>query len=269
MRLYEELQRLVDAGASFVLCTVVETSGSTPQKAGSKMVVCNDGSQLGTIGGGAIEQHILQAAKALLAQGEAASRLVETHLTHELAMCCGGRMSVFLERHDSLAEVVLFGAGHVSKEVAAFALRAGFRVCVVDERETWANAKRFPGCQLHLEPGDAWALRTQGHDEAYWCVITHDHALDQRIVETLAGKRSAYLGVIGSLRKGERFRQRMRAAGISETLVSRVECPMGVDIGALTTSEIAVAIVARLVEIRRRTAARRTVRVLERSQGTP
>ncbi|MDX2009202.1 MAG: xanthine dehydrogenase accessory protein XdhC [Myxococcaceae bacterium] len=269
MTFYARLQQLLEANEPFVLCTVTASHGSTPQKPGSKLVVRADGGLIGTVGGGAIEQQIVDAALALLADDRATTRTLDTHLTHELGMCCGGRMTVFLEKHVVAPSLVVFGAGHVAKELAALALATGFRVTVVDERPEWANAERFPGCELRLTPCDDVARAHEGGADTYYCVTTHDHGLDQRCVEALLETPSAYLGVIGSRRKAERFKQRLRAAGFDEAHIERLECPMGVDIGALTPVEIGVSIVARLVAVRRaaRTAAKRLTLLTTPSPG--
>ncbi len=250
MNLYAEIATLVAEGRPFVLATVIESAGSTPQKPGSKMVVLEDGSLRGTVGGGAIEFQIIEAARALLRSPER-TRTLETHLTHELGMCCGGRMKVFLEKQEAPARLTLYGAGHVSQEVAALAHRVGFRVTVVDARAAWASHERFPGCEVRVEdPADhARACQPDGHD--FFCITTHDHPLDQAVLEALLSKPSAYLGVIGSERKAARFRMRLEAAGFSAEALARVRSPMGVPIGGLTPQEIAVSIVAELIQVRR------------------
>jgi xanthine dehydrogenase accessory factor len=254
--LYAQIAALVAEGRPFVLATVIESAGSTPQKPGSKLVVLEDGSLRGTIGGGAIEHQIIQSAKALLGAPEQ-TRVIETHLTHELGMCCGGRMKVFLEKHEAPARLTVFGAGHVAGELAAVALRAGFRVTVVDARPEWAAPHRFPGCELLLmDPADH-ARTVTGSPQDYCCVTTHDHPLDQAVVAALLDKPLAYLGVIGSRRKAERFRLRLKAAGAGDEALERLRSPMGVPIGALTPQEIAVSIVAELIQVRRTPSLRR------------
>lgn len=250
MDLYAQIAALVAEGRPFVLATVIESAGSTPQKPGSKMVVLGDGSLRGTVGGGAIEFQIIDAARALLEAPEQ-TRIIETHLTHELGMCCGGRMKVFLEKHGAPARLTVFGAGHVARELAALAARVGFRVTVVDARPEWATAERFPDCEVLLEDPADHARKREGGPQDYFCVTTHDHPLDQAVVEALLNKPSAYLGVIGSRRKAERFRMRLKAAGAEDAALDRIRSPMGVAIGALTPEEIAVSIVAELVQVRR------------------
>lgn len=251
MSFLTELAQLEREGRAFVVCTVVGTQGSTPQKPGSKLAVVDGGRLVGTIGGGAIEQQVMDAAKALLAAPGAGTRLLETHLTHDLGMCCGGRMTVFLEKHEPAPSLWLFGAGHVGKAVAALAQAVGFAVTVVDERPEWATAERFPGCTVRLEhPADV-AKTVRGGAATYVAIATHDHPLDQACVEALLKTPLAFLGVIGSRRKAEKFRQRLVQAGFGDAEVARMESPMGVEIGALTPEEIAVSIVARLVAVRR------------------
>lgn len=256
MEFYAQVAALLAEGRPFVLATVIESAGSTPQKPGAKMVVVEDGTLRGTVGGGAIEHQIREAARALLESPEQ-TRVLETHLTHELGMCCGGRMKVFLEKHGAPARLTVFGAGHVAKEVAALAHRVGFRVTVVDARPEWASAERFPGCELRLTDPADFARELPGGADCYFCVTTHDHPLDQAVVEALLPKPSAYLGVIGSRRKAERFRMRLQAAGADAAAIERMRSPMGVDIGALTPEEIAVSIVGELIQVRRRDQPRR------------
>lgn len=246
------MAQLSDEGRAFVVATVVDSSGSTPQKAGSKMLVLEDGSLRGTVGGGAIELQIVEAARALLRDENATTHMLDTHLTHDLGMCCGGRMRVFLEKHAGTARLWVFGAGHVGRELATLASHAGFRVEVVDSRADWASPERFPGLAVTLKDPSDVAKALPGGRDAYFCVTTHDHPLDQACLEALLRKPFAYLGVIGSRRKAERFRMRLGAAGFSADELARFESPMGLPIGALTPAEIAVSIVARLIEVRRR-----------------
>lgn len=251
MDVYAEMAELVAQGRAFVLATVIESSGSTPQKPGSKMIVLPDGALKGTVGGGAIEHQVVQAALALF-KGPDASQVIETHLTHDLGMCCGGKMKVFLEKHGQASRLWVFGAGHVGREVAALARRVGFHVTVVDERAEWANKERFPAADALVlrHPPDV-ARELPGGAADYFCIATHDHPLDQEILEALLRKPAAYLGVIGSRRKAERFKMRLKAAGFSDAELERVRCPMGVAIQALTAEEIAVSIVGELISVRR------------------
>lgn len=257
MELYEEIAKLSAEGQPFVVATVIESAGSTPQKPGSKMVVLADGSVRGTIGGGAIEKQIIDAALELF-KAPHPTRVIETHLTHDLGMCCGGRMKVFLEREGAAPQLYIYGAGHVARELASLGKHVGFKVTVVDERPEWASQERFPQVdELVLEnPGDH-AKAQPGGPDSYFCITTHDHPLDQAVVEALLRKPSAYLGLIGSRRKAERFKMRLTAAGFTEEELAKIRSPMGAPINALTPAEIAVSIVAEIIERRRKDSPRR------------
>lgn len=257
--LYAEIARLTGEGRAFVVATVIDTAGSTPQKPGTKMVVLSDATY-GTVGGGAIELQIIEASRALLADAGAMTRVIETHLTHELGMCCGGKMKVFLEKHGAVQRLFVFGGGHVGRELANLAHHVGFRVTVVDERAEWLRTERFqPGIERLDGDPVAVAAGLEGGSDTYCCVSTHDHPLDQAVLEALLKlpRHPAYIGVIGSVRKAERFKLRLRAAGFGDRDLSRFQSPMGVPIHALTPEEIAVSIVAELVSVRRREQPRR------------
>lgn len=251
MELYEQIALLAKEGRAFVLATVIDSQGSTPQKPGSKMVVLERGETRGTVGGGAIEHQIIAAALKLLEDPVATSQVIETHLTHDLGMCCGGKMQVFLEKHASAARLWVFGAGHVGKELAALAHKVGFTVEVVDERKELLTIERFPDARKNLaHPADV-ARALEGGADCFFCIATHDHPLDQACLEALIRKPFAYLGVIGSLRKAERFKLRLLAAGFTEAELARVKSPMGTPIFALTPEEIAVSIAGELISVRR------------------
>jgi xanthine dehydrogenase accessory factor len=244
-----EMAQLRTMGKTFVCSTVVSTAGSTPQKPGAKMVVLSAGELRGSIGGGAIEKQIVDAALELLGSHES-HRLVETHLTHDLAMCCGGRMTVFLEKIVPPPRLFIFGAGHVAKALAEVASLVHFEVHVVDEREDWLTAERFPSSQKHLMAPDEFARTVAPVSSDCCCVTTHDHALDQACVEKLLTQHWAYVGCIGSERKALKFRARLQAAGVESQCIARLESPMGLAVGAQSPEEIAVAIVARLIQVR-------------------
>lgn len=251
MNVYSEIARLSEEGAPFVLATVVETGGSCPQKPGAKLVLLADGTLRGTVGGGAIEHLIVREAKALFEGASAATRLLQVNLTHDLGMCCGGSMSVFLERVTPGERLLVFGAGHVAKALADLARAAGFHVAVADARAEWLTADRFPAAERLLgEPLEA-ARAAPLDAGSFVCVMTHDHGLDQDLVEVLLRRPHRYLGMIGSRRKSEKLRSRLREQGFAAEEIARVRSPMGVAIGAQSPEEIAVSIVAELVAVRR------------------
>lgn len=238
-----ELERL---GARAALVTVVRTSGSTPRASGARMIVHADGTLEGTVGGGRVEQEAAEIAQDVLSLG--VPRYLELKLTQELGMCCGGQVALFIEPINRAPTLVVYGAGHVGLATAAAAQALGFQVHVVDERVELLTAARFPEATRH---SDLEAPEIPLTDEAFVLVTTHDHALDQRLVERVLGRPHRWLGLIGSRRKAELTRQRLEAKGFGPEQITRVRCPVGVAIGAETPAEIAVSIVGELVAVRR------------------
>jgi xanthine dehydrogenase accessory factor len=233
------------------LATVVRTSGSTPQGPGARLLLRADGSLVGTVGGGAIEQAAIEAMRQAITRNE--PELVTRHLGHDLGMCCGGKMEIFVEPILPTPRLWLLGAGHVAKPTAALARTVGFEVHVLDDREELNTIERFPEC--HLVLGDpVAALRQLTLGEADWVVImTHDHQLDEAALAATAGQSARYVGLMGSQRKILRLVERVgakRGGELSPAERERLFAPVGLDLGAVTPEEIAVSIVAELVALR-------------------
>jgi xanthine dehydrogenase accessory factor len=250
--LFSEIVRLHNAGTPCALATVVRTAGSTPRKAAARMLVLGEGTVIGTIGGGRVEKEVTDAAVALLAEGTSARpKLLRYHLTHELAMCCGGEMEVFVEPMVPAPPLIVCGGGHVAHALVPLARRCGFAPIVVEEAEEMATATRFPDAERIVDSFDVRDWKELPLDDrTYVVIVTRDHAQDQALLEALIGRELAYLGLIGSRRKIEMFKQRLTARGVDPARFERLHAPIGLDIGADTPDEIAVAIVGELIETR-------------------
>jgi xanthine dehydrogenase accessory factor len=237
----------MDSGFRAALATVIRTGGSTPQTPGARLLLRADGSTVGTVGGGAIERAVLGALATCLGDGR--PRTLSWELAQDLGMCCGGRMEVFVEPIEGRDRLVIFGAGHVAEPTAGIAALMGFEVIVVDEREELNSEARFRGAtRLLLEPDDA--LRQLSPRESDWfLVVTHDHQLDGRALELVIRGPHRYAGLIGSKRKIIRVLERLGARGGLPSL-ERVYAPVGLDVGAVSPAEIAVAIMAEVVALK-------------------
>jgi xanthine dehydrogenase accessory factor len=246
---WDALARWRAARKPFVLATVTATRGFTPRKAAAHMLVAAGGETVGTIGGGAIEHEVIERARDLLARGGHA--VVERHLTQELGMCCGGAMSVFIEAILPAPRLHVFGAGYIAKPLAAIAAGCGFDVTVVDARSEWATSERFPTSTVRVEDPEGAARALETAPEDFAVVVTHDHALDQRVVQALIRKPLRFLGMIGSIPKQRKFALRLRARGHGDEEIARLHTPLGLAIGAATPEEIAVSAMAELIAVRR------------------
>lgn len=245
-QIYEELLRLSQSGQPGALATVVATSGSSPQKVGAKILVHEHGEITGTIGGGAVEQKVIDDALELMRLGKAERRVY--HLTHDLGMCCGGTMEVFIEPLQRPLEIVLFGGGHLGRALCRQMKLLDYHVTIVDERPEFANADRFPEADRILCESSRLALKKISfHDQLAILVTTHDHQLDQEILLACAPLEWNYLGMIGSQRKALKALDYLRSEGISEAIIARIQTPMGLQIGAQTPEEIAVSIAAQII----------------------
>ncbi len=268
--------RAIDAGRGAAIAAVIGAHGSTPRHLGARMVVADDGEQWGTVGGGKIEQLVATAAREV-AQGSA-PRVVRQHLVRDLAMCCGGSMEVVLtpaapsraaltqlaalvERLGSSERTIVFGLGHVAQSLGPLLANLGFTVIVCDDGETGATGVRPAWAAELVESFDAAEVeRLLGGFTRDDCVliVTRDHAIDQKLLEALIGRDElGYLGMIGSRGKVGRFKKRLEARGLIDGEVgaarwARLRAPIGLDLGAETPEEIAVAIAAELIARRRR-----------------
>ena len=233
----------------FVMATVTESRGFTPRKPGAHMLIAEDGETAGTIGGGAIEREVLDAARELLATG--GSVTLKRHLTQELGMCCGGEMAIFLEAIEPAPPLLVFGAGYIAKPLAALAASCGFAVSVIDARAEWATTERFPAARVFLRDPEAWVRELELTGDEFVVVVTHDHALDQRLVQALLERPARFLGMIGSVPKQRKFALRLKAKGFTDAEIARLQTPLGISIGADTPEEIAVSVMAQVIAVRR------------------
>jgi len=249
---FRELTRLRDAGERGVLVVVVESVGSTPAKAGARMIVRPDGTVFGTVGGGALEHHATGLAPEVLAA--ATSRLVPLHLANDLGMSCGGRTTLYLEPFGAESRLYVFGAGHIAVQLCEMAGRCGFTVVVCDDREALCTPARFPRAARLFASAETRRLGELGlrdHlEQAFVVVATHSHELDFGIVRAIAPMGPAYLGMIGSKRKRGALDRYLAEAGFSSELRQTVRCPAGMELGGDSPAEIALSITAELVAVR-------------------
>ncbi|HEV7231462.1 MAG TPA: XdhC family protein [Bacteroidia bacterium] len=248
-RLYEQIARIEGSNEKAALCTIIETQGSSPRKTGAKMLVFQNGAIEGTIGGGSLEKVVI--AQALEALRNNAPVRVKHNLVSELAMCCGGTVELFIEPIMNRKKLYIFGAGHIGKALSGFAHALDFSVSLIDERYD-----AFEG----FEHGE-YTLRREHHataiaglpfdDQTLVVILTHNHAYDREILALTSKKPHLYIGMIGSERKVLVARKNLVSSGLMEEKeVEEIDMPIGVDIEAVTPQEIAISILAKLIDVR-------------------
>jgi xanthine dehydrogenase accessory factor len=170
----------------------------------------------------------------------------------DTGLVCGGTLDIFIEPVLPPAVLYMFGAGHVAVNLYKVASNAGFDITVIDDREAYANRERFPDAkEVITDDFDKAMARLSPKDSAYIVILTRGHRDDMRVLRWAVQTPARYIGMIGSKRKTISIFRELVAEGISEQLFKRVHAPVGLDIGAVTPEEIAVAITAELIAHRR------------------
>src|SRR5437762_3935589 len=257
MDIFEEIVELRRAGRRGALATIVNARGSIPSFESAKMLVRDDGSISGTIGGGCVEAEVWQAAREVMEQEK--SRTLTFNLNHDpkydTGLVCGGTLEIYLEPILPVQTLYLFGAGHVSVNVYRAARMAGFDVVVVDDRESYASRERFPEAKdVYADDFEHVLSQLAPNHSSYLVVVTRGHRDDMRVLRWAVETSARYIGMIGSQRKTIAIYKELEKEGIAADKLARVYAPVGIDIGAITPEEIAVAIVAELIAVRRNSA---------------
>jgi xanthine dehydrogenase accessory factor len=258
MDVFEELVRERNEGRACALATIVNAVGSIPSYQTAKMLVREDGSIAGTIGGGAAEAAVIAEAKEVIASG--VSRMI-TYDLHEnprmdIGMVCGGSLNVYVEAITPPRVAYLFGGGHVNALVAKAARLAGFEVEVIDDRPEFASQERFPDARaLHTGDFKTALAGLKPNSRALIFIATRGHALDADALRWAVETPASYIGMIGSKRKVQFVYSKLKLDGVSDEQFARVQAPVGLDIGSTTPEEIAIAVVAEMIACVRHAAA--------------
>lgn len=254
MDIYEHIVELRRQGRRGAVATIVNVRGSIPSFQTAKMLVRDDGSIFGTIGGGCVEADVWQAAREVMESEKPRTLKFDLNQDpkYDTGLVCGGTLEVFVEPVLPPAVLYLFGAGHVALNVCRTASSAGFDVIVVDDRSSYATKERFPGAaEVHALDFDEAMRKLDPSESSYIVIVTRGHRDDMHILRWAVQTRAHYVGMIGSKRKVIEIFKALQAEGIPAHLFDRVHAPIGLDIGAVTPEEIGVAITAELIAIRR------------------
>jgi len=254
MDIYEEVVRLRRLGQKCALATIVQVNGSIPSYESAKLMVREDGSMLGTIGGGCVEAEVWNAARDVM-QTERPRHMnfsLGQDAAYDNGLICGGQLSVFIEPVVPQPRVYIFGAGHISKSLSKVANLAGFSTVVIDNREAFANRERFPEAdEIFAEEYEEVFPKLTIRDTSYLIIVTRGHRDDMRVMRWAVGTNAKYISMIGSKRKVIGVVKELEKEGIPRSAFERTFAPMGLEIGAITPEEIAVSVVAEMIAVRR------------------
>ena len=254
MDIYEQIVELRRQGRRGAVATIVNVRGSIPSFKTAKMLVRDDGSIVGTIGGGCVEADVWQAAREVMESEKPRTLTFDLNQDpkYDTGLVCGGTLEVFVEPVLLPALLYVFGAGHVSINLCKVASHAGFELIVTDDRASYATKERFPAArEVHVLDFDEALAKLEPNEASYIVIVTRGHRDDMRILRWAVQTRARYVGMIGSKRKVIEISKTLQEEGVPAHLFDRVHAPIGLDIGAVTPEEIAVAITAELIAIRR------------------
>ena len=250
--IYQEIVKLKDKGEEAALVTVISASGSTPREEGAKMLVRADGSIQGTIGGGSVELQVIKEAIEVIKKGKPLHLCYRLKEGEELGMVCGGDVEIFIEPILSAPTIFIFGGGHIALPLAKMAKLVGFKIVVIDDRNEYANPQRFPEAEQTLAIDFAKAFsKLKIGKTGYIVIVTHGHRGDETVLERALATEAKYIGMIGSKTKNKVVYSHLLAKGITKEQLDKVYAPIGLSIHAQTPEEIAVSILAEIIQVRR------------------
>jgi xanthine dehydrogenase accessory factor len=247
---YEALRKAAEEGIPSALATVIQTQGSMPRHAGSKMLVFEDGSIVGTIGGGAMESQVIAVAKEVIGTGQART---ESYTLNSLEAgdpgICGGTAMIFIEAVAIAPTLLVIGGGHVGKALAELAKWMGYRVVLSDDRAEFCNESYVVGLDAYVvcKPSEI-TEQVVINKQSYVAAVTRGLPVDETLIPALLKTDAAFIGLIGSRR---RWAITAKKLDLSESDLKRIHAPIGLELEAETPKEIALSILAEITMLRR------------------
>lgn len=252
MSVFKALAELEEKGQGGVLCTILSSQGSTPRHSGSRMLVYPDGTIIGTVGGGELENRVIQEAIEAYREG-ISKRLVYSMVNPSEGDpgVCGGTVEVYVEPIFPKARLLIVGGGHVGRAVAHLGKWLGFRVAISDDRIELCNSKNIPEAdEFYPVPIRELPAKTSIGPETFLILVTRGVSVDVEGLPALLKCNPSYLGIIGSKKRWLTTVKALQEQGIDSALLKKIRSPIGLDIGAETPEEIAVSILAEVLMIK-------------------
>jgi xanthine dehydrogenase accessory factor len=254
MDIYDEIVRLRRLGQKAALATIVQVRGSIPSYESAKLLVREDGSMIGTVGGGCVEAEVWNAAREVIETEK--PRHLSFNLGQEAAydngLICGGQLDIFVEPVIPPPRAFIFGAGHISKSLSKLAGLVGFATTIIDDRDSFANRERFPEAdEVFAGEYEDIFVKLPINEISYLIIVTRGHRDDMRVLRMAVGTEARYIAMIGSKRKVIGVVKELEQQGIAREHLERIHAPMGLEIGAISPEEIAVSVAAEMIAVRR------------------
>jgi xanthine dehydrogenase accessory factor len=254
MDLYDEIVRLRKLGQKCAVATIVQVNGSIPSFESAKILVREDGSFMGTVGGGCVEAEVWNAAREVI-ETEKPRHLsfsLGQDAAYDEGLICGGQLNIFVEPVIPQPRAFIFGGGHVSKGISKIATLAGFSTSIIDNREAFANKERFPEAEAtYAEEYEDVFPKLPVNSTSYIIIVTRGHRDDMRVLRWAVNTPAKYIAMIGSKRKTISVVHELEKEGIPREAFEKVFAPMGLEIGAEMPEEIAISVVAEMIAVRR------------------
>lgn len=261
MEIFEKIAELKSKNRAFAVATIVDSSGSVPGKVGFRIIVCDDGSTIGTVGGGAIELEIINECKELLSCGE--QKLQKYILSKGnvkvaedekvIPMMCNGKVQIFFETFGKKPLAYIFGGGHVGSALLKILPGIGYHNILIDNREEFANEKTCPGAdEYNFTDYEKYVSNLEFEEDAYIIILTHGHSFDYKILKILFERKvkTKYIGAIASKAKAAEFKRNLKEEFGENLDLSKLHTPIGLKIGGSTADEIAISIAGELQSVR-------------------
>ncbi len=240
----------VESGIEAAIVSITKSSGSTPRQIGTTMGVFEDRSIVGTIGGGALENRVMDLAMEAIENGYSISHFLPLG-SKGIEMVCGGDVEIFIDVYKKKPKLLISGGGHVGYELYRAASLLDFDIIVFDDREEFLNAERFPlAKELILGPMNENLKNYKMDDDTYIVIVTRGHSLDQECLEAVVRTNVKYIGAMGSERKVIIMMDNLKALGYSNEELNKIYAPIGLDIATNKPSEIAISILGEILQIK-------------------
>ena len=246
---FEKIVELNKSGEPAAFAVVIKTEGSTPRKVGTKMVILRDGRIVGTLGGGDLEKRVIEEAINAIKQGQPRIAFFTLDIEEgKLDMMCGGKLDIYIEPILPDAKLIIFGAGHITRSLAPLMKSAGFQVSIVEDSPDLLQKDKFTETEELIQTDmEQFAGNLPSDAQTYIVLLSRGFSRDKAILSKLIQKDFKYIGMIGSQRKIRTMEEELQKQGVPREAFSKLQAPIGLDIGAETPEEIAISIAAEII----------------------